>query len=107
MLAGDKFKPKLHLRQPGFNYSACRTFTKHHERIKKFRETSNLKHIYKNELGEACSAHDTAYFDSKGLAKRTISDKILEDGAYEFAIHPKYDGYQRLLASMVQHYINQ
>ena len=38
--------PELHLRQPGFAYSACGLFTKHLERIQKFKETENLKHIY-------------------------------------------------------------
>ena len=51
-----------------------------------FKETSNLKHIYKNKLGKACFAHDAAHFDSKDLAKRTISDKILKDRAFEIAI---------------------
>ena len=37
-------------------YSACEQFTKHHEKIQKFRETSNLKHLYRNELGKACFA---------------------------------------------------
>ena len=41
-----------HLRQPGFVYSACGPFTKHCERIQKFRETGNLKHLYRNELVE-------------------------------------------------------
>ena len=27
-LAGDKFMPEMHLRQPGFTYSGCRTFPK-------------------------------------------------------------------------------
>ena len=53
LLAGDMLMPKLHLRQPKFTYSACGPFTKHHERIKKFRETGDLKYIYKNELGKA------------------------------------------------------
>ena len=35
------------------------------------------------------------------LTKRTISDKILKDRAYEIVINPKYDGYERGLASMV------
>ena len=39
LLIRDKFMPKLHLRQPGFTYRACGTFTKHREIIKKFRET--------------------------------------------------------------------
>ena len=46
-------------------------------------------------------AHDEEYSDSKDLAKRTISDKILKDRAYEIARNCKYDGYQRALASMV------
>ena len=35
-LAGNKFMPEMHLRQPGFTYSACGPFTKNKERIKKF-----------------------------------------------------------------------
>ena len=68
--------PELHLKQPGFTYSACGLFTKHCKRIQKFRETSNLKHLYRNELDKACFGHDAAYSDSKDLAERTISDKI-------------------------------
>ena len=44
-LTGDKFMPELHLKQPKFPYSACGSFTKHHERIRKFRETGNLEHL--------------------------------------------------------------
>ena len=72
----DKFMPELHLKQPVFSYIACELFTKHRKRIQKFRETGNLKHLYRNELNKACFAHDAAYFDSKDLATRTISDKI-------------------------------
>ena len=67
---------KLHWKQPGFTYSACGPFTKHWERIKKFRETGNLKHLYRNQLDKVCFVHDTVYSESKDLAKRTISDKI-------------------------------
>ena len=35
--------PELHLKQLGFTY-VCGPFTKHRERIQKFRETGNLKH---------------------------------------------------------------
>ena len=42
-----------------------------------------------------------AYGDFKDLAKRTASDKILRDKAFNIAKNPKYDGYQRGLASMV------
>ena len=36
LLVGDKFIPEMHLRKPGFIYSACGAFTKNKERIKKF-----------------------------------------------------------------------
>ena len=42
-----------------------------------------------------------AYSKSKDLAKRTQSDKVLKDKAFKIASDPKYDGYQRGLASMV------
>ena len=99
LLAGDKFMPEIHLRQPQFTYSACGPFTKHKQRIKKFRETGDTNHIYKNELDKACFVHDAAYSDSKDLTKRTVADKIFKNKA--FARDLKYDGYQRGLASMV------
>ena len=34
LLAGDKFMPEMHLREPQFIYSACGPFTRHKERIK-------------------------------------------------------------------------
>ena len=76
-------------------------YYKHHERIQKFRQTSNLKYLYRNELHQACFAHDVAYSDRKDLVKRTIADTILEDRAYEIARNCGYDGYQRALARMV------
>ena len=42
-----------------------------------------------------------AYGDFKDLARRTASDKILRDKAFNIAKNPKYDEYQRGLASMV------
>ena len=101
LLIGDKFMPELHLKQPEFTYSAFGSFTKHRERIQKIRETKNLKHLYRNELDKACFTHDAAYSDSKDSAKRTISDKILKDRAYEIARKRGYNVYQRVLASMV------
>ena len=47
---GDKFMPEMHLKQPGFTYSACGPFTKNKERIEKFMETGNTNFIYKNNL---------------------------------------------------------
>ena len=74
LLTGNKFMSELYLKQPGFTY--C-------------------------ELDKACFAHDAVYSDSKTLAKRTISDKILKDRAYGFARNRKYDVYQRALAGMI------
>ena len=42
-----------------------------------------------------------AYGDFKDLARRTAADKVLRDKAFNIAKDPKYDGYQRGLASMV------
>ena len=101
LLAGDKFMPEMHLKQSGFTYSACGPFTINKERIKKFMETGNINFIYKNELDKACFQHDMAYEKSKDLVKRTQSDKVLGDKAFKIASNPKYDVYQRGLASMV------
>ena len=38
LLAGDKFMPKMHLKQPGFTYSTCGLFTKSKERIQRNRK---------------------------------------------------------------------
>ena len=78
--------PELHLKQPGFTYSACGPFTKHNKEIQKFRETDNIKNLYRTELEKACFVHDAVYPDSKDLARRTISGKILKDRAYEIAL---------------------
>ena len=88
---------EMHLKQPGFTYSACAPFTKNKERIEKFKETGDTSYIYKNELDKACFQHDMAYGDFKDLAKRTASDKILREKAFNIAKNPKYDGYQREL----------
>ena len=98
LLAGDKFMPEIHLKQPQFTYSACGPFTKNKERIQKFNETGDLRYIYRNELDKACFQHDMAYGD---LAKRIAADKFLRDKAFNISKDPKYDGYQRGLASMV------
>ena len=101
LLAGNKFMPEMHLRQPQFTYSACGPFTKHKKRIQKFKETGDTTYIYKNELDKVCFAHGTAYSDSKDLTKKTFADKILRNRAFNIAKDQKYDWYQRGLASMV------
>ena len=42
LLAQNKL---MHLKQPGFTYSACGSFTKNKLRIQKFRETEETKHL--------------------------------------------------------------
>ena len=84
---------EMHLKQPGFTYSACGPFTKNKERIQKFKETGDANYIYKNELDKTCFQCDKAYGDFKDLARRAASDKLLRDKAFNIAINPKYDGY--------------
>ena len=100
LLAGDKFMPEMHLKQPGFTYSACGSFTKSKERIQKFKEIRDTSYIYKNEIDKACFQHDIAYGDFKDLKRRTPSDKVLRDNAFSIDKNSKYDVYQRGLASM-------
>ena len=101
LLVGDKFMPGMHLKQPCFTYRAYGPFTKNKERIEKFMRTGNTDFFYKNELDKRCFQHDMAYGKSKDLVNRTQSDKVLKDKTFKIASNPKYDGYQRGLASMV------
>ena len=63
LLEGDKFMPEMHLRQPGFTYSACGPFTKNKGRIKNFKETGDSRYIYQNELDKVYFQQDMAYGD--------------------------------------------
>ena len=76
------------------------------EKIQKFRETCNLRNLYRNKLDKACFVHDAEYSDNKDLAKRIISDKILKDRAYEIAKNCNYDGYERAVVSMVYNFFD-
>ena len=106
LLAGDKFMPEIHLKQPGFTYSGCGPFTKSKERIQQFKETRNTSYIYKNQLDKTCFQHDIAYGDFKDLKRRRASDKISRHKAFNIAKNPKYDGYQRGLASMFYYFFD-
>ena len=81
LLPGDKFMPEIHLKQPGFTYSACGPFTRNKERIQKFKETGDTSYIYNVKLDKACFQHYMVYGDFKYLARRTTSKKILRDKA--------------------------
>ena len=94
--------PEMHLKQRGFTYSTCGPFTRNKQRIQTFMQTGDTNYIYRNELDRVCFLHDMAYGDFKDLKRRTQSDKVLKDKAFSIANNnPKYDGYQRGLASMV------
>ena len=92
LLVDDKFMSEMHLKQPGFTYSACGPFTKNKERIEKFMQTGNTNFIYKNELDKACFQHDMVYGKSKHLVKRTQSHRVLKDKAFKITSDPKSDG---------------
>ena len=100
LLAGDKFMPGIHLKQPGFTYSACQPFTKNKGRIEIFKETGDTNYIHKNEFDKAYFQHAMVYGDFKDLARGIASDKVLRDEAFIIAKNPKYEGYQRGLAAI-------
>ena len=101
LLVGEKFMPEMHLKQPGFTYSAFGPFAKNKERIEKFIQTGSEDFIYRNKLDKVCFQHDMAYGKTKDLTKRTQSDKDFRDRAFKIASDLKDDSYQRGLASMV------
>ena len=68
---------------------------KNKERIQKFKETEDSRYIYQNKLDKACFQLDMAYRYFRDLTKRTSSDKIRRDKAFNIAKNSKYDGYQR------------
>ena len=68
--------------------------------------TGDSRYIYRNELDKACFKHRLTYGDFKALARKTASDKVLRDKAFNIAKNPKHDGYQRDLASMVYNFFD-
>ena len=76
---------EMHLGKPGFTYSPCGPFTKNKERIQELEKTGDSRYIYQNELDKACFERDMAYGDFKDSTKRTVSDKILRDKAFNVA----------------------
>ena len=101
LLTSDKFMPKMHLKQPGFTYTACGPFTKNKKRIQKFNKTGDKNHIFLNELDKACLQHHMVYGDFKDLKRETFFNKVLRHKAFNIAKYLKHDGYQKELASIV------
>ena len=57
-MAEDKFMPEMHLKQPGFTYSACRPLLNTKKEFKHLKKTGDRNYIYKNELEKACFQHN-------------------------------------------------
>ena len=107
LLAGDKFMPEFHLVDPTVKkYGECGSFRKNTQRIKDFLNSGKLSYIYKNDLDKACFQHDMAYNKFKDLETRTQSDIVLKNKALKIASNPKYNGYERGLASMVRKFFD-
>ena len=101
LLAGDKFMDEMHLREPGFKYSAFGPFRKNKEKIQKFKETGDSLYIYQNKLDKAWLMETF-----KDLSKKTASDKILCDKAFNIAKNSKNDGYHYGFASMIDKFFD-
>ena len=93
--------PEMHLRQPGFTKRVYGPLTKKQKKNKKFKETVVSWYMYRNEQDKACFQYSMEYGDFKDLPRRTASDKVLHDNAFEIATNPKYDGNQSSLELMV------
>ena len=91
----------MQLIQLWFTYNACGPFIKNINRIHKLKETEDSKYIYQNKLDKACFQQDIVYGDFKDLTRRTASDKILADKAFDIAKNPKYNKYQKGIAPMI------
>ena len=101
LLAGNKFMPEMHLKQPGFLIVPVGYL------LKTKKGFQNLK---KQEIQviftKACFQHNMDYGDFNDLKRRAASDKVLRDKAFDIAKNPKYDGYQRGLASIVYNFFD-
>ena len=73
--------------------------------LKNLSKQEDTHYIFRNDLDKACFQHDMAYGSYNDLIKRTKSDKELRDKAFKIASIPKYNGYERGLASMVYNFL--
>ena len=85
---------EMFLRQPGFRYCVCGPFTKNRNRIHKLKERGVLQYIYETEIGKACFQQDMEYGNFKDLPKKTASEKILCNRAFNIAKKLKYNVYK-------------
>ena len=98
-LAGDKFMPEIHLREPGFTYSAVDRLL-----IKK-KEYKNSKkqeiHDILTKMNQIELAFNMTWLLEILMICLTASHKVLRDKAFNIAKNPKYDSYQWSLAAMI------
>ena len=83
---------KMHLEQPGFTW-VYGLFIKTKERIKKFEINRRFKIYLLKKLDNDGFQNDTTYGNFKDLPRKTVSDKLLRDKAFNVAKNLKYDGY--------------
>ena len=93
--------PEVHLRQREFTFSACRLFTKNKERIEKIKETGDSRDIYQNKPNKICFQQGMTYGDFKNFPRRTASDKVLHNNAFNIPKSPKFDAHQCEIPSLV------
>ena len=99
---------EMHLWDPKVKkYSACGPFTRHQKRIDMFMKDGRLNHILKNRLDAACFQHDSTYAKYKDRLNRRRSVIVLKNEALKIATDPRFNGYQRGLASMVYKFFNE
>ena len=100
LLAGDKFMDEMHLREPGFKYSAFGPFRKNKEKIQKFKETGDSLYIYQNKLDKAWLMEILKIYLKKQLLIKYC------DKAFNIAKNSKNDGYHYGLASMIDKFFD-
>ena len=88
-MEGDRFKPEMYLRQPGFTYSVCGPFTKNKKKLRKFKDMRDSPYSYQEQLDKACFVRYMAYGDLKDLPRRTAFDKILSNRVFNITKNTK------------------
>ena len=101
LLPRDKFMPEMRVRQPWFTYSTCSPFTKHKKEFKNLCKQEIQIIFAKMNWIKLILLMMQHILIVKIPTKRTQSDKVLKDKAFAIVNNPKYDGFQRGLASMV------
>ena len=100
LLAGDKLMPEMHVKQPGFIYRVCGPFTKIKKELKSLCKMQVQTLFTKMNLIKLVFSLIWLMENQKIQKKRTQSDKVSREKAWKTASDPKYDGYQKEIASI-------